>query len=73
LFSFFFLLFLFVYTFKSKQKKDKERDKNIPCMMCITNHDATKNGSKCNDVMKKKKILEEGEGKQKKNQMIKKL
>jgi hypothetical protein len=36
-------------------------------MMCITNDDATRNGNKCNDVMKKKKMLEEGERKQKKN------
>jgi hypothetical protein len=38
---------------KPKQKKDKEKDKGIPCMMCITNDDATRSGSKCNNVMKK--------------------
>jgi GTP cyclohydrolase II len=36
------------------KKIDKEKDKGIPCMMCITNDDATRNGSKCNDVMEKK-------------------
>jgi len=30
--------------------------------MCIINDDATRNGSKHNNVMKKKKMLEEGEG-----------
>ncbi len=30
--------------------------------MCITNDDATRNGNKCKNVMKKK-MLEEGEGK----------
>ncbi len=40
--------------------------------MCITNDDAIRNGSKCNDVMRKK-MLEEGEGKQKKKEMVKKL
>jgi hypothetical protein len=33
--------------------------------MCITNDDATRNGSKRNNVMKKKKMLEEREGKYK--------
>jgi hypothetical protein len=32
--------------------------------MCITNDDATRNDNKRNDVVKKKKMLEEGEGKQ---------
>ncbi len=41
-------------------------------MMCITNDDATRNGSKRNDVMKKK-LLEEGEGKHKNKEMMKKL
>ncbi len=41
--------------------------------MCITNDDATKNGNKHNDVMKKKKMLEEGKGKQNKKEMMKKL
>ncbi len=41
--------------------------------MCITNDDATRNGNKRNDVMKKKKILEKGEGKQQKKEMMKKL
>jgi hypothetical protein len=31
--------------------------------MCITNDDATRNGNKCNNVMRKKKMLKEGEGK----------
>ncbi len=34
----------------------------MPCMMCINNDDATRSGSKCNNVMTKKKMLEEGEG-----------
>jgi hypothetical protein len=42
-------------------------------VLCITNDDATRNGNKCNDPMKKKKMLEEGEGKQKKKEMMKKL
>ncbi len=62
----FFLLFLFAFTFKPKQKKDKEKNKGIPCVLNIINDDTTRNGNKCNDVMKKKKMLEEGEGKQKK-------
>jgi hypothetical protein len=33
--------------------------------MCITNDDAISNGNKHNNVMKKKKMLEEGKGKQK--------
>jgi len=41
--------------------------------MCITNDDVTRNGIKCNDVMKKMKMVEEGERKQKKNKMMKKL
>jgi hypothetical protein len=32
-------------------------------MMCIINDDAIRNGSKHNDVMKKRKMFEEGEGK----------
>jgi hypothetical protein len=43
------------------KKKDKEKDKGIPCVMCISNDDTIRNGSKCNDVMKKKKMFEEGE------------
>jgi hypothetical protein len=54
------------------QKKNKAKDKNIPCT-CITNDDATRNGNKHNDVMKKKKILEEGEGKQQQKEMMRKL
>ncbi len=42
-------------------------------MMCLINDDATRNGNKHNDVMKKKKMFEEGEGKQKKKEMMKKL
>jgi hypothetical protein len=42
-------------------------------MICITNDDATRNCSKRNDVMEKKKMLEEGEGKQQKKEMMKKL
>jgi hypothetical protein len=41
--------------------------------MCITNDDATRNGKKCNNVTKKKKMLEEGKGKQNKKEMMKKL
>jgi hypothetical protein len=44
----------------------------IPCVMCITNDDATKNGNKCNNMMKKK-MIEKGERKQKKKEMMKKL
>jgi hypothetical protein len=44
----------------------------IPCVMCITNDDATRNGNKRNHVMRKKKMLEEGKGKQK-MEMMKKL
>jgi len=44
----------------------------IPCIMCISSDDATRNGNKCNNMMKKK-MLEEGEGKQKKKEMMKKL
>jgi hypothetical protein len=53
----FFLLFLLL---SNQNKKNKEKDKSIPCVMCITNDDTTRNGSKCNDVMKKKKMLKEG-------------
>jgi hypothetical protein len=41
--------------------------------MCITNDDATRNGSKHKDVMKKKKMFKEGEEKQKKKEMMKRL
>jgi hypothetical protein len=34
-------------------------------MTCITNDNATSNGNKCNEVIKKKKMLEEGAGKRK--------
>jgi triosephosphate isomerase len=41
--------------FSNQNKKiDKEKDKGIPCVMCITNDDATRNGKKHNDVTKKK-------------------
>jgi hypothetical protein len=60
-FSFFFLLFIFASTFKPKQRKDKEKDKGIPYMMCITNDDSTRNGNKCNNVMKKKCLKREKE------------
>jgi hypothetical protein len=63
LFSFFFLLFLFASIFKPKPKTDKEKDKDIPCVMCLFNDDATRNGNKRNDVMKINKKFEEGEGK----------
>lgn len=62
LFSFFILFYFFVI-FKPKHKKDKEKGKIIPNVMCIFNDDATSNGSKCNDVMEEKKMLEEGKGK----------
>jgi hypothetical protein len=39
---------------KQNKKIDKEKDENIPNMMCIINDDATSNGNKCNNVMKKK-------------------
>ncbi len=38
----------------------------MPCLMCITNDDATRNENKHNNVMEKKKMLEEGKGKQNK-------
>jgi hypothetical protein len=70
-FSFFFLLFIFTFALKPKQKKNKEKGIGIPSAMCITNDDAISNGSKCNNVMEKKKMLEEGKGKKK--EMMKKL
>ncbi len=39
--------------------------------MCITNDDATRNGSECNGVMKKNKMLEGGKGKHEKKEMMK--
>jgi hypothetical protein len=42
-------------------------------MMCITNDDATRNGNKRNDVMKKKKMLGKGKGKHNKKEMMKKI
>jgi hypothetical protein len=38
--------------------------------MCIINDDATRNGNKHNDVMKKKKMFEEKERKQKKTENV---
>ncbi len=38
--------------------------------MCITNDDATRNGNKRNNLMKKMKMLEEGEGKHEKKEMV---
>jgi hypothetical protein len=70
--SFSYFSFLLLLSNQNKTKKDKQKDKSIPCVMCITNDDAIRNGSKCNDVMRKK-MLEEGEGKQKKKEMVKKL
>jgi hypothetical protein len=65
-----FLLLLFVSSFKPKQEKDKEKDKGIPCVMCITNDDVTRNDIKHNDVMKKRKCLKrENEDKKKKEMM----
>jgi hypothetical protein len=55
----------------NQNKKNKEKDKGIFCVMCITNDDATINGSKCID--EKKKMLEKGEEKQKRNETMKKL
>jgi len=43
------------------KKKKKEKDKGTPCVMCITNDDATRNGSKRNNVMKKKCLKREKE------------
>jgi len=53
-FSLYFLFLHFGFYFQTKTKKDKGEDKGIPCVMCITNDDATRNGSKCNNVMKKR-------------------
>jgi hypothetical protein len=41
-------------------------------MMCITNDDAIRNGSKHSHMMKKE-MFEKGKGKQKKKEMMKKL
>jgi hypothetical protein len=51
--SFSYFSFLLLLSNQNK-KKDKEKDKSIPCMMYITNDDATRNGSKCNNAMTKK-------------------
>jgi hypothetical protein len=51
--SSFYFLFLILLS-KQNKKIDKEKDENIPNMMCIINDDATSNGNKCNNVMKKK-------------------
>jgi GTP cyclohydrolase II len=63
-FSFSYFSF-FVLLSNQNKKKDKEKDKGIPCVMCITNDDAIRNGNKRNNVMKKKKCLKK-EGKPKK-------
>jgi hypothetical protein len=55
---------LFLHSNQNK-KKDKEKYKGKSWVMYITNDDTTRYGSKRNDVMKKK-MLEEGERKQKK-------
>jgi hypothetical protein len=57
--SYFSLLFL-LSNQKKEKKKSKEKDKGIPCMMCITNNDAKRNGSKRNYVMEKNKCLKTG-------------
>jgi hypothetical protein len=41
--------------------------------MCITNDNATRNGNKHNNVIKRKKMLEEGKGKHEKKEMMMKL
>jgi pentatricopeptide repeat protein len=64
--SSFFLTFPFCFWFQTKTQKKKHKEKGIgiPSMMCITNDDAISNGSKHNNVMKKKKKMhEEGKGK----------
>jgi hypothetical protein len=66
------LLFFFASTFKPKQKKDKEKDKGIPCVMYITNDDATRKCNKHKDLMKKI-MLEKEEKKLKKKEIIKKV
>jgi hypothetical protein len=71
-FFFFFLLFIFASALNPKQKKNKEKGIGIPTVMCITNDDAISNGSKCNNVMGKKKCLKKDKG-GKKKEMIKKL
>ncbi len=47
---------------QNKTKKNKEKGIGKPSAMCITNDDAISNGSKCNNVMGKKKMFEEGKG-----------
>jgi hypothetical protein len=46
---------LFLFSNQNKKKKTKEKGKGILDMMCITNYNATNNGSKCNEVIEKKK------------------
>jgi hypothetical protein len=53
--SFSYFSFLLLVSNQNKKKKTKKKDKSIPCVMCITNDDATTNGNKCNNVMIKKK------------------
>jgi hypothetical protein len=55
-----------------KTKKRQGKGKSIPCVMRITNDDATRNDNKRNDVMEKKKMFKEKEKKQKKKEMVKK-
>ncbi len=52
--------------FIKKTRKIEEKGIGIFSVMCVTNDDALSNGSNCNNMMKKKKMLEEGKGKAKK-------
>jgi hypothetical protein len=46
---------------KPKQQKDKEKCRSINGVVWIISNDATSNGSKHNDVMKKKCLKKEKE------------
>jgi len=67
--SFSFPHFSFLLLLSNHNKK-KTKDKSVPCVMCITCDDATRNGNNYNDVMKKKKMFEEKERIQKKKKML---
>ncbi len=62
LLSFFYFFFLLLLVFhKPKQQKDKEKCRSINGVVWIISNDATSNGSKHNDVMKKKCLKKEKE------------
>jgi len=61
----------FCFTNPKQKRKTRKKAKDILGLMCISD-DATINCSKNKDVMKKRKMLEKGKGKSKKNKIIKK-